>query len=564
MILGRTGIFTRTYRNIHRYRQILTVLIRYGFGDFLDRIPRRESLEARFRSVSGKPLEGVERLTRAERVRLAAEELGPTFVKLGQLLSTRPDLIPADLAQELAKLQDSVPPFPFSDVRAIIESDLGSPVEEIFLRFDETPVAAASIGQVHRAVLRTGEAVIVKVRRPGIEETVEADLDILRHLAGLLERHTEEGEFHRPTRIVDEFGGILEKEMDYRAEADHGERFARLFQGNEAIYVPAMFHGMVTKRVLVMEYVEGIKSSRVDLLDGQGYDRKTVASRGADLLLEQIFRFGFFHGDPHPGNLWVLPGNVICYLDFGMMGSVDRRSREDMADMVYALVRRDESRAATALLQLVERDEEPDRRALERDLSALTDLYVDRPLREIRVEAVLDQLLRLISRHRLRLPYDRYLMVKALAATEGLGRVLDPDFDMTAQAAPFIRRLRRARFHPSRITEETAETLGEILRLLREMPVDLRDILKQLRQGKVRIGFEHRRLEPFIFELDRSSNRISFALVVSAIIVGSSLIIRADVGPKLFGLSGLGLFGFLLAAVLGVWLLIAVLRSGKL
>jgi len=564
MTFRKIGIFTRTYRHIHRYRQILSVLIRYGFGDFLDRIPLRESLEARLRAASGKPLEGVERLTRAERIRLAMEELGPTFVKLGQLLSTRPDLIPVDLVLELAKLQDSVPPFPFSQARPIIERELGNSIGGIFLRFDETPTAAASIGQVHRAVLQTGEEVIVKVQRPGIEETVEADLEILLHLASLLEKHTEEGELFRPTRIVEEFARTLEKEMDYRTEADHGERFARLFKENEAIHVPMMYHGMTTKRVLVMEYVQGIKSSRMDLLDAQGYDRKTIASRGADLLLEQIFRFGFFHGDPHPGNLRVLPGNVICYLDFGMMGSVDRRSREDMADMVYALVKRDETKAVSVLLQLVEWEKEPDRRVLERDLSELMDLYVDRPLKEIRMEAVLEQLLRLISRHRLRLPYDRYLMVKALATTEGLGRVLDPDFDMTAKATPYIRRLRTDRFRPARITGETLETLGEFIRLLREMPADIQDILKQLRQGRARIGFDHRGLEHFIFELDRSSNRISFSLIVSAIIIGSSLIIRADAGPKLFGLSGLGLAGFLLAAVLGVWLLIAVLRSGKL
>ncbi|HPX11112.1 MAG TPA: AarF/ABC1/UbiB kinase family protein [Syntrophales bacterium] len=564
MTFGKANILRRTYRHVRRYRQILSVIIRYGFGDILDRVPLRKSLEARVRAVSGKPIEGLERLTRAERIRLAMEELGPTFIKLGQILSTRPDLVPVDLVEELAGLQDNVPPFPFSQVRSIVEKELGRPLGEVYLRFDEAPLAAASIGQVHRAALRGGEEVIVKVQRPGIEETVTADLEILHHLAVLLERHTEEGAFYRPARIVEEFARTMGREMDYRTEADQGERFARLFRGNETLHVPRMYRGESSKRVLTMEYVQGIKASRVDLLDAGGYDRKIIARRGADLLLEQIFHFGFFHGDPHPGNLAVLPGNVICYLDFGMMGSVDRRSREDMADMVYAIVKRDEAKAAAVLLQLVEWEEEPDRRALERDLSELMDLYVDRPLKEIRMEAVLEQLLRLISRHRLRLPWERYLMVKALATTEGLGRVLDPDFDMTARAAPFVRRLKADRLRPGRIAGEIGESMGDLVLLLREIPADIREILKQLRQGRTRIGFEHRGLEDFLFEMDRSSNRISFALVASAIIIGSSLIIQADVGPRIFGVSALGLFGFLLAAVLGVWLLIAVLRSGKL
>ncbi|HEU17887.1 MAG TPA: AarF/ABC1/UbiB kinase family protein [Deltaproteobacteria bacterium] len=564
MFIGKIGIVSRTYRHINRYRQILTILFKYGFGDLVDRLNVGQYLEIGMQMISRKRREQMDSLTREERIRMALEDLGPTFVKLGQILSTRPDLVPVSLIHELSKLQDEVPPFPASQAKSIIESELSMTVAEIFERFESVTYAAASIGQVHRARLRTGEEVIVKVQRPDITRMIEVDLEILLHLATLVERHVEDWEFYRPTRIVEEFARVIEKEIDYTVEASYAERFARQFIGNDMIYIPRIFREFSTQRILTMEYVPGIKVSDINRLDTEGYDRKIIADRGADLLLHQVFTFGFFHADPHPGNVFILPDNIICYLDFGMMGSVDRQSREDIADMVYALVERNESGVVDAFLRIVEWEEEPDRRALETDMSNFMELYLYKSLKDIRIEAVLQQLLDLITRYRLILPFDRFLMMKALSTMEGLGLMLNPDFDMTEKVAPFIRRLKMARLSPRRMFSEFLQTSGEVAQLLRIIPGELRDILKQIKQGKVRVGFEHRGLERFIFEMDRSSNRIAFALIVSSLIIGSSLIINTDIGPFLFGLPILGLLGFSMAGVLGLWLLIAIIRSGRI
>ena len=564
MLIPKIGVVSRTYRHVNRYRQILTVLFKYGFGDLIDQLNVGQYLEIGMQMISRKRRERVDKLTRSERIRMVFEELGPTFVKLGQILSTRPDLVPVELIGELSKLQDEVPPFPVSRVREIIKIEIKSPIENIFQRFDEVPLAAASIGQVHRARLKSGEEVIVKVQRPDIIKTIEADLEILLHLATLMERHVEGWEIHRPTRIVEEFFRILEKEIDYTIETSNAERFAQQFISNSKVYVPRVFREVSTKQILTMEHVDGIKASEIDKLDEEGFDRKIIASRGADLILEQVFEYGFFHADPHPGNIFILPDNVICYLDFGMMGRVDRRAREDFADIVYAYVSRDESKIVDALLRVVEWDIDPDRRALERDISDFVESYLYKPLKELRIEDILRQVLELIKHHKLRLPPDIFLMVKALAQVEGLGLVLDPDFDMTEKAAPFIKTLKLKRLFPKRLVGDFLDSGGELIQLLKEIPGELRDITKQLRQGKVNIGFEHRGLENFVFEVDRSSNRIAFALVVASLIIGSSLIIRSNLGPFLFGFPILGLAGFSMAGILGIWLLISILRSGRM
>ncbi|MBW2630393.1 MAG: AarF/ABC1/UbiB kinase family protein [Deltaproteobacteria bacterium] len=564
MLIRKIGIVSRTYRHMNRYRQIITVLFKYGFGDLVDRLHVGQYLEIGMQMVSRKRRERVEKLTRSERLRMALEELGPTFVKMGQILSSRPDLIPVEFIEELSKLQDSVPPFPFSQVREIIEAELTSPIDGIFQRFEETPLAAASIGQVHRAQLKDGEDVIVKVQRPGIRTTIEVDLEILLHLAILIERHIEEWEIHRPTRIVEEFARSLEKEIDYTIEASNAERFARQFIGNSSVYVPRIFMETTTKQVLTMEFINGIKASEIDKLDNDGLDRNIIASRGADLILEQVFKHGFFHADPHPGNVFIMPDNVICYLDFGMMGRVDRYAREHFADIVYGYVRRDESKIADAILKVVEWDIEPDRRILERDISDFVESYLYKPLKELHIGDIFQKLLELIINHGLRLPADIFLMIKAMAQVEGLGLVLDPDFDMTQRATPFIKHIKLERLSPKRVVGDFFESGGDLVQLLKDIPGELRTILKQLRQGKASIVFEHRGLENVISGLDRSSNRIASSLIISSLIIGSSLIIRTKIGPFLFGFPILGLAGFSIAGIFGIGLLISILRSGRM
>ncbi|MBW2040213.1 MAG: AarF/ABC1/UbiB kinase family protein [Deltaproteobacteria bacterium] len=562
--IRKIGVIGRTYRHLNRYRQILRVLFKYGFGDLIDILRVEQYLEIGLQKISRKRREQIEKLTRAERVRKALEELGPTFVKLGQILSTRPDLIPLEYIQELSKLQDQVPPFPYDDVIEIMKSETGKFPEEIFQRFENTPLAAASIGQVHKAQLKDTEEVVIKVQRPGIRRIIEVDLEIMLHLATLMERHLEELGVLRPTRIVEEFARSLEKEINYTTEASHIERFARQFIDDETIYVPKVFREITTERILTMEYIDGIKASEVDCLRQEGYDLQEIARRGANLIMKQIFVHGFFHADPHPGNIFILPNNAICYLDFGMMGRISRQEREDFTDLVMQVVRRDEKKVVDSMLKLTYYDEEPDRSKLERDLAECIDQHLYRSLKELEVGRLLQQLLDIVTRHRLCLKPNLFLMMKAFSTAEGLGRMLDPDFEIIKHAEPFIRHIQLSRLSPKRIAEDMIDYGTESVHLLKEIPGELRAILKQVREGKVKIEFEHRGLDLMLSTHDRISNRIAFAIVLASLIIGSSLVALSDIPPKWLEIPIIGLAGFIVAGVMGFWLLVSILRRGRM
>ena len=564
MHIRKIGIIGKTYRHIQRYRQILTVLFKYGFGDLVHTLKIEQYLEIGLQMISRKRREKIETLSRAERVRMAMEELGPTFIKMGQILSTRPDLLPVEFIQELGKLQDHVPPFEYAQVKDIIERELGVPLGQLFKDFEETPLASASIGQVHRARLVEGDGVVVKVQRPGIRKTIEVDLEIMLHLATLMERHLKAMEIHRPTRIVEEFARTLEKELDYTIEAAHTERFAMQFIGDTTVYVPKIYREATTSRVLTMEYVSGIKASEIARLDEAGLDRREIARRGFDLIMKQVFVHGFFHADPHPGNIFILPGNVICYLDFGMMGRIGRKSREHFADLIMNIVRRDEVKVTDALVRLTISDEEPNHNALERDVAEFIDQHFYRPLKELDLGKLLHQLLEMAARHRLTVPPDLFLMIKALSTAEGVGRVLDPDFDATERAAPFVRRIQLQRLHPKRVAEDIYDSGSDFLHLIKEIPGELREILRQARQGRVKIEFEHRGLENMLFTHDRISNRLAFAIVLASLIIGSSLIVLSEIPPKWHGIPVIGLAGFIIAGVMGLWLLFSIIRRGSM
>ncbi|MEA3280367.1 MAG: AarF/ABC1/UbiB kinase family protein, partial [Thermodesulfobacteriota bacterium] len=514
--------------------------------------------------ISKKRRDRLEKLSRAERVRLAFEELGPTFIKLGQILSTRPDLVPVDFINELSKLQDMVPPFPFDEASEIIKVELGAAPEELFASIDKTPMASASIGQVYRAELKDGEDVAVKVQRPGIKKIIEVDLEIMFHLATLMEKHVEEMELHRPVKIVEEFTRTLEREIDYSIEATYMERFAREFLNDPTIYVPKVFRDTSTSRVLIMEFIDGIKISEISRLDDAGYDRKIITARGADLYLKQVFDNGFFHADPHPGNIFVLPNNVICLLDFGMMGSVDRQTREDFVDLIDSVVHKDTLRVTRSLLELTEHDEDPDVKLLERDLSDFIEQHLYKPLKDIEIGKMLQGLLEVASRYRLRIPPDIFLMMKVFSSIEGVGLMLDPKFDMITQATPFIERVKRARFYPKRIAGDILTLVAELLKFVQQFPKDALDITRLIKQQKLSVKFEHKGFEPVLDTYNQISNRISFSIVIASLIIGSALIVFAKTPPLFHGLSIIGIIGFISAAIMGIWLLVAILRKGRL
>jgi len=562
--IRKIGVIGRTYRNLNRYSQILGILFKYGFGDLVETLKIDQYLEIGLQMISRKKRDRVEKSTRAERIRMAFEELGPTYIKLGQILSTRPDLVTPDLISELAKLQDEVPPFPFNDARKIIENELGQPLEESFSAFEEKPLASASIGQVHRAELLDGDSVAVKVQRPGIKKTIEVDLEIMLHLATLAEKHVEELSFHRPVKIVEEFAKTLERELDYNIEASSMERVARQFLDTPHVIIPAVFRETSSARVLTTEFIQGIKISNEELLDAGGYDKKLITKRGADICLSQVFDHGFFHADPHPGNIFVLPDNVICLLDFGMVGNIDRNTRESFVELVDSIVRRDESMAAHQILKLTSWEEEPDNRAFEKDVADFMGRHLYKPLKEINLGKLLQELLELAALHRLRIYPDIFLMLKALTTVEGIGRKLDPDFDMVAQSAPFVARVKLNRFSPKRIESDLVKLISQSYQFIHEFPKDLLEITRLIRYQKLSFKHDLEGMDRMLSTHDQISNRISFSIVIAALIIGSALIVISKTPPLFYGISIIGIIGFLAAAILGIWLLVAILKKGSL
>ena len=565
--IRKIGVFGRTYRHLNRYRQILAALFKYGFEDLVIRLNIDQYLELGRKMIRPRPAQPgarIERMTRAERVRLILEELGPTFVKFGQILATRPDLIPVDFIEEFARLQDEVPAFGENEVRRVVIQELGKPPEELFAGFDPVPVAAASIGQVHRATLPDGEPVAVKIQRPGIARTIEIDLEIMLHMATLAERHVAELALHRPVRIVEEFARTIEREIDYTIEAGNMRRMARLFLGDDTVFIPAVYHDYSSSRVLTSEYITGIKISKIDELDAAGLDRRLITRRGADLVLKQVFVHGFFHADPHPGNLFVLPGNVICLLDFGMTGTIDQQTREDFVDLVDAVVHRHEARATRVLLRITEWDQEPDRRRLERDVADFIGLHLYKPLKEIELGPLLNRLLELASQHRLRIPPPIFMMMKAISAVENVARRLDPDFDIFEQARPFIVHVKTSRYKPSRITGDLLNIGSALMEFSHQFPRDLLELARLLRQERLTVRVEPLGLDRILATHDQTSNRIAFAVIIAALLIGSALIVISNTPPLIWGISAIGLAGFLLALILGLWLLVAILRKGSL
>lgn len=562
--IRKIGVLGRTYRNFNRYRQILTILFRYGFDDVVERLKIDQYLEIGLQMISRHKRENVEKLSRAERLRLLFEELGPTFIKFAQILSTRPDIIPADIIREFEKLQDEVPPFSYAEAKEIIEAELGNSLDDYFSSFDEIPLASASIAQVHKAVLEDGEVVAVKVQRPGIKKLIEVDLEIMLHLAMLMEKNIEEIAFQKPTRVIEEFARTLERELDFSTEAASMERVSAQFLNDRTIYIPKVYSDFSRMRVLTMEYVDGIKVSEIEKLEAAGLNLKTITARGADFVMKQVFEFGFFHADPHPGNVFVLPDNVICPIDFGMTGSVDKRLRVLFVDILESLAKKDSARCARLLLDLGEYDEEPDNGVFEKEIDDFMGRHLYKSLKDIDLGSLLQDLMYVATNNRIRIPPVIFLMIKAFAAMEGIARILDPEFDMIAYAAPFVKRAKLARYSPGKIAEDLFTTLSDSLNVLQALPREMLQVTRLIRQNKLTINMETRALDAFLRNHDQVSNRLSFSIVIAALIIGSALLLAFATPPLFYGISFVGMLGFVVAAVLGIWLLIAILKKGML
>jgi ubiquinone biosynthesis protein len=549
--------------HLQRFRIIVRVFLKYGYEDLAARLPLPSPLRLPFRKMR-KAQQEIAMLSAPERLRCAFEELGPTFVKLGQLLSTRSLLLPPPFIVELAKLHDQVPPIPFDQVLAVLNTELRRPYTDFFTSIEVESIGSASIAQVHLATRLNGEKCVIKVQRPGIDKIVRVDLEIMAQLAALLENHVEASRIYQPKALVAEFAKRMEQELDFTAEAAHIERFSHQFAGETTIYIPKVFSESSTQRVLTMEYIDAIKASRLDLLEQAALDRRVIATRITDLVMKQIFVHGFFHADPHPGNIHILPGNVICFLDFGMMGFLDLATRETFAQFIIGIAQRDESAAAAALLKLARAELDPFRPGFEADVAEFMHQHFYRPVGDLVFGKLVNHLFQLTSKHGLIIPADLSTMLKALSLMESLVCQLDPGHDIIGQARPFMQKVRLTQLGPQRLLRDWREFAGEAGVFLRELPLEVRRIMALMKEGRMLLRVHHYGLEPLMNTLERIVNRLAFALVLSSLIIASAVIVHAKVPPMWHDMSVPGVLGYIVAGLMGFWLLIAMVRHGKM
>jgi ubiquinone biosynthesis protein len=551
------------FRNVKRWTEILTVLSKYGLADWL--APTNiEFMKDRLSSRAG---ESIARLTREARIRLTLTELGPTFIKLGQLMSTRPDVVGRDLAEELKQLQDATPADSPECVQKTVEMELGQSLDDLFAEFDLVPIASASIGQVHRARLKSGERVVVKVQHAGIESLVNEDLEVLAGLAQLAEQFPEFSPY-RPTANVAEMGRTLRRELDFGREERNLHQFAELFREDPTVSIPKAYTELSTSRVLTMDMIDGIPLSHPTLIEAAGVDREEVARRGANLYMQMIFAHGFFHADPHPGNVVLLPGNVIGLLDFGMVGRIDERLRENIEDMLMAIVQHDVPLLVRIIKQIGKPPPQLDEAGLSSDVADFVGIYAVQSLESFPVGAALTDMMEIMRRYRIMLPPNVAMLIKTLITLEGTARLLSPRFSLMEVMQPFHKRMMLRRFSPARQAKKFRRLYMEIEQLIDVLPQRITHILEQVQEGKFDVHLDHRGLGP-------SVNRLVLGMLASALFVGSSFLLSYQVPPLLFhqtdpawlgmkNLSLLGLSGCILSLLIGLRLLRAIGKSGHL
>jgi ubiquinone biosynthesis protein len=551
-------------RDMGRLNEIAGVLIRHGFGDSVRRLGLADRLERAGHAIRWDHAADLARIEPPVQVRLAMEELGPTFVKLGQILAGRADLFGPEWIAEFEKLHSHVPALAFDVLRPQLREDLGGEPEVVFARFDVEPLAAASIAQVHRAQLQDGTEVIVKIRRPGITDVIEADLRLLGRLAALVEAEIPALKPYRPQLLVRELAKSLRRELDLAAECRHAERIATNMAPLPHIVIPRVHWAHTSERVNVQDFVGGIAGNQLDRLTPEaGYDRRLLAERGAHAVLKMIVQDGFFHADPHPGNVFYLSDNRIAFIDFGMVGRLSERRREELLQLLLGLVERHPQTVADVLLDWTGDDHGVNLSQLETEIEAFVDQYHGTPLAELSLGQMLGDVTAILRDHRLGLPSDLALLIKAFISLEGMGRGLDPDFHMATQATPMLRQVVREGYRPKVIATRAWKTLRRTLAIAEQLPHDVSRLLRNARRGRVHVGIELAHLKRVGDQIDRAANRLAMALVIAALIIGSSIVMNVQGGPSLFGLPAFGFLGFIGAVVGGMWLVRSIWRSSR-
>lgn len=555
----------QTLRHLQRYQQLGRILTRYGFGDILSQLRIGRIIApglARLRVSSAEIL----RATTPERVRMAIEELGPTFIKLGQILSTRSDMLSPELTHELEKLQDTVPPTPFPLIQEQVERELKRPLAEVFPTFERTPVASASLGQVHYAVLASGEETAVKVFHPGIDRVIATDLDILLELAAVAEKRTEWGQYYGVRALAQEFADTLRNEQNYEQEGHNIDHFRQLFAGEPYVHIPNVYWETTTRRVLTMERIEGIKITNVEALQAAGLDCKEVARRNIAILLRAVLREGYFHADPHAGNFAVLPGNVIGMMDFGIMGQLDRSERMGLLQLFVGLFRADTERTVRALGELGIAPRASDRRNLARDLDRMRGQYYGLELEKIRARTFVEELMGVSFANRLKMPSNLVLVFKTIAMLEGISLQLDPQINIFNEVEPYVREALAELESPFERAREALEGMRESTEAALLLPRQLQKLLEQVEAGEGNVSLQIKGLEEPTRRVTMAANRLALAVMAAAFVIGPALLIPylTEVLPQWRGWAlALVLGGFVLSFFIAIGLIISTLRSGR-
>lgn len=554
-----------TVRDLGRLQDIASVLIRWGFGDMVKRMGMAGVLEKAGRLLHWQAVEeGRLRMDVPTRLRCTLQDLGPTFVKLGQVLATRVDLLPPAWIDELGKLQNAVPALPWDAVLPQLREDLGAEPEAVFARVEHEPLAAASLAQAHRAWLADGSAVVLKIRRPGIRDTVEADLRLLKHLAVIVEKNLPELRRYHPQRIVQQFSASLRRELDFAAECRNAERIAHNFAGRDDIVIPRVYWQWTCERLNVQECLEGVPGRDLAAVDAMGLDRVQLARTGAGLVLKMVLEDGFFHADPHPGNIFYMPDGAIGVIDFGMVGRVTEQRRFQIVRLLHGLVVHDSAAVAEVLADWTEENNDIDEVRLQESADVFVDQYRGVPLKDLRMGAMLGDVTAMLREHGLSLPADLALMIKAFLTLEGMGRQLDPDFDMASEARPYLERAMLERFAPDVLVRRGRRTLSGLVDLLRDLPRDVHRLLQSARRGKLQMHIEVDTLRAFGEQVDRAANRLTMGIITASLVIGSSIVMNSvGGGVSNRWLMALGVLGFVGAALCGVWILFSIWRSGR-
>lgn len=557
-------------QHLRRYREIIFVFIKYGFGAIIDNIGILKHINVRRKILKQTNDENIAKLSRGERLRLALEELGPTFIKMGQILSTRPDILPKDVIKELEKLQDKVPAFSFDEVKSVIQNEFGESLEEAYAEFEPTPLAAASIAQVHKALLWSGKTVVVKVQRPGIEKIIAQDMRILEDIAKFVDNHTKYGKLYNFTKMVEDFKKRLEEELDFRIEGENAEKFKKNFLKDKKVKIPSIIWTHTTRRVLTMEYIDGIPLNDFNAIDEAGLDRGAIARNLAKSVLNQILRDGFFHGDPHPGNIMVLGDGTIAFLDFGMVGSLSPERKRQFSKMLLGIVYKNSRMITESIIDLNAVTLNVNMKKLEKDINNLRDRYVEIPLEKLKVGEVLNGIFDLVFSYNIVIPNEFNMLAKSLITLEGIVEKLDPKISVLEVAKPIAKQLIPKMFSTQHMKEEIINATMDYSRLIKELPSFLLNFLRKTEEENYAVELKIRDLENLEKRVDKVFNRLStsiillaLSIVIAGILIGSGM--SANAGAEMYKLNGIILkIGLAIAFVMVLGLAISIFRSGWL